>query len=148
MSHDLTPTRPSVHAPVEPKLKLAALWTSTTLCYLYCDYFALYAPGKLQGMLQGQMGPLGEATPGVLLGASAFLSIPCLMVALTMVTPPRISRALNVLAGLLFTAIMALIVPGRRGYYQYWGFLEILLTMSIVGLSVRWTPAAPGAGRD
>lgn len=142
-----TSAHPSGDVPVTTPFKLAALWASTTLCYLYCDYFALYAPGKLQGMLQGQMGPLGEATPGVLLGASAFLSIPCLMVALTLVTPPRISRGMNLVAGLLFTAIMALIVPGRRGYYQFWGVLEILLTLAIVGLSIRWTPTTPGPDR-
>jgi len=128
--------------PADTRSKLAALWTSTTLCYLYCDYLALYAPGKLQGMLQGQMGPLGAVTPGVLLGTSAFMAIPCLMVAISLVASPRLNRWANIGAGVLFTAIMALILPGRWGFYQLWGALEMLLTLTIVVLAMRW-PRVP-----
>ena len=31
-------------------------------CYVYADYFGLYKPHVLQGMLEGQMGPLGATT--------------------------------------------------------------------------------------
>jgi hypothetical protein len=31
---------------VNIKIKLSALWTSVTLCYLYGDYFELYVPKK------------------------------------------------------------------------------------------------------
>lgn len=85
--------------PVDTKLKLAGLWTSTTLCYLYCDYLTLYAPGKLAGMLQGQMGPMGTVTPGALLGTSVLLVIPCTMVVFSLVAPLAWNRWVNVIAG-------------------------------------------------
>jgi len=31
-------------------------------CFIYADYFELYVPGKLQGMLAGRMEPLGAVT--------------------------------------------------------------------------------------
>ena len=45
-------------------MKLSALWASTMFCYIYCDYFELYVPGKLDGMLQGKIGPLGAHCVG------------------------------------------------------------------------------------
>ncbi|MEM1328087.1 MAG: hypothetical protein AAGI23_19170 [Bacteroidota bacterium] len=36
------------------KFKLAALWTTTTFCYLYGDYFELYTPGKVDSLLSGK----------------------------------------------------------------------------------------------
>lgn len=50
------------------RLKLSLLWSSLMFCYIYGDYFGLYQPGKLQQMIDGQMGPLGPTTQGVLLG--------------------------------------------------------------------------------
>lgn len=33
------------------KYRLSALWSSLMFCYIYGDYFGLYKPGTLQGML-------------------------------------------------------------------------------------------------
>ena len=38
---------------INVKIKLAALWTSVTLCYLYGDYFELYVPKKVEGLVSG-----------------------------------------------------------------------------------------------
>jgi hypothetical protein len=35
------------------KLKLSLLWAALMFFYLYGDYFGLYVPGQLQGMLSG-----------------------------------------------------------------------------------------------
>ena len=39
---------------VPVKLKLAALWASFMFLYIYVDYFALYMPGKIEGILAGK----------------------------------------------------------------------------------------------
>lgn len=62
------------------KIKLAARWVSTMLCYIYGDYFGLYRPGTLQSMLDGRMGPLGPTTQRVLVGTATLMAIPALMV--------------------------------------------------------------------
>src|SRR5262245_897342 len=81
--------------PVHTKVKLAALWASTMFCYIYCDYFELYVPGKLDSMLQGKMGPLGAVTQEVLLGTAILMAIPSLMVFLSLALSARITRILN-----------------------------------------------------
>lgn len=35
------------------RIKLSALWTSVMFCYIYGDYFELYVPEKVQGLLNG-----------------------------------------------------------------------------------------------
>lgn len=37
--------------PVNIKIKLSALWTAVTLCYLYGDFFELYVPKKRKAWL-------------------------------------------------------------------------------------------------
>jgi Family of unknown function (DUF6326) len=123
---------------VNVKIKLSALWASLVLCYLYGDYFGLYKPGSLQSMLDGQMGPLGPTTQGVLLGTSIMMAIPCVMVFLSLVLPPKINRVANVALGLVYTAIMILTMPGAWVFYLFFGVVEIALSLAIVGFAWRW----------
>ena len=39
---------------VHVRLKLVALWSSLMFFYIYADYFQLWQPGHLQGMLEGR----------------------------------------------------------------------------------------------
>jgi hypothetical protein len=125
---------------VDIKLKLAAVWASVTLCYLYCDYFELYQPGKLQSVLAGRMGPLGESSQGTLFGVSVLLSIPALMVFLSASLPANVNRFVNLLFGALFTLVMLvfLVAPGVWLYYKYFAAVEIALTCGAMWLAWHW----------
>jgi len=123
---------------VHVRFKLAALWTSLMFCYVYGDYFGLYQPGKLQDMLDGRMGPLGPTTQAVLLGTSLLLAIPALMVAMSLLLSPALSRWSNILMGLAYTLVMAVSMPGAWLFYLFFGFIEMLLTVSIVWYAWRW----------
>jgi len=111
------------------------------LCYLYCDYFALYIPGKVPGIADGRMDPFGPVTQGVLLGAGVLLLVPALMVALSVVLPPRASRLLNLATGGFYTVLMAVI--GLRvdwRFYQLYALAEVVLTGAVVWTAWRWRP--------
>jgi hypothetical protein len=97
---------------VNVRVKLSGLWASTTLCYIYGDYFELYLPGKLQSMLQGLIKPLGIASQGVLLSTSIMVVIPSVMVALALLLWPAIARWLNMSCGAIYTLIMAVVIRG------------------------------------
>lgn len=122
---------------VDVKLKLAALWTSVMFCYIYADYFGLYVPGKLQHILEGKMGPLGATTQGILLGTSVMLSIPSVMIFLSVGLKPNLSRWLNLVFGALFTAII-LITMWQWQFYVYFGVIEITLTGLVVWYAWTW----------
>ena len=132
-------------APVPVRIKLAALWTSVMLCYMYCDYFELYVPGKLQSMLDGRMGPLGAVTQGVLVGTAVMMIIPSLMVFLSVALSARASRALNIVFGVLYSVIMMFAIRGTWTFYRLFGVVEIALTLLVVWYAWRWPRAIPSA---
>lgn len=122
---------------VHVRLKLAALWTSVMFCYIYADYFGLYVPGNLQSMLAGKMGPLGPVSQGVLLGTSLTLAIPSVMIFLSLVLKPALNRWLNILFGVLYTAIIC-VTMWSWDFYIFYGGIEIALTGLVVWYAWNW----------
>jgi hypothetical protein len=122
---------------VHVRLKLSALWTALMFCYIYGDYFGLYVPGKLQGMLNGE-GPIGPTSEVTLVATTLLLAVPGLMVALCLLLTPRTCRWTNVVLGAFYTAIMLLTMPGAWWFYLTLGVIEIAVSMLIVVLAWRW----------
>jgi hypothetical protein len=124
---------------VNIKIKLSALWTSVTLCYFYCDYFELYVPKKVEGLISG-VNLL--SSPMKLFGAAILMSIPALMVFLSLVLKPRISKGLNIVFGAFFTAIMVLIAFSYQdawyNFYLFYAIVESILTSLIVWYAWTW----------
>ena len=124
------------------KLKLSLLWASTVFCYLYCDYFELYVPGKLDGMLQGN-GLFGTVTQGALVATSMLLAIPSVLVFLSSALNPRTSQVLNVTFGVIYTLLMALLAFQADWYfYKFFAALEALLTSLVVWYAWTWPKTA------
>jgi len=124
---------------VNVKIKLSALWATTTFCYLYGDYFELYVPEKVEGLLNGEN---GLESPEKLFAATILLAIPAIMVFLSIVLKPKINRILNIVFGLLFTAIMLLIAftsfTPWRIFYVFLALVESTLTALIIWYAWKW----------
>ena len=119
------------------RFKLAALWSALMFCYVYGDYFGLYVPGKLKGMLDGR-GPFGPVDQSSLVIAAVMLAIPGLMVTASLLVQARAIRALSVLLGVFYAAIVALTMPGAWWFYLVLSAIEIALSLAIVALAWRW----------
>lgn len=118
---------------------LAALWAAAMFCYIYADILGLYDPWLLGEIMQGNMGPLGPITQGLKLGVAVLMSIPALMVFLSIALKPGLSRWLNIIFGILFTlVILATLFMGPWLYYIYFAVLEMTLTSLIVGYAWKW----------
>src|SRR5689334_4636650 len=78
------------------KLQLAALWTSVMFLYVYGDYFNMYQPGKIEAMSRGRLG-IGLETNTASLVAAIMMTIPSLMIWLSLALPPNVCRWINVL---------------------------------------------------
>jgi hypothetical protein len=122
---------------VHVKLKLSALWAAVMFCYIYGDYFGLYVPGQLKGMLDGH-GPIGPTTQGSLVITSVLLAIPGVMVFLSVVLPPKLNRWLNILLGAFYTLVVLVTIPGSWTFYIVLSVLEMLLTAMVVWYAWRW----------
>jgi hypothetical protein len=124
---------------VPVRIKLSLLWVSVMLCYIYCDYFELYIPGKLQSILEGRMGPLGAVTQGVLLGTAVLMAIPSLMVFLSIALPPTLCRLANIVLGIMYSIIMlAVVLYPAWVFYRLFGVMEIVLTLLVVWYARTW----------
>lgn len=124
---------------VNIKIKLAALWASVTFCYLYGDYFELYTPGKINGLLTGEN---ILDSPTKLLIATLILAIPSVMVAASVLLKPSLNRILNIVFGILFTLMMLFIginsMTEWYDFYAFMAFLESILTFLIVWNAFKW----------
>lgn len=124
---------------VNIKIKLAALWTSVTLCYLYGDYFELYTPDKVNSLITGEN---NLDSPIKLLIASIILAVSSVMVAASIILKPKINRILNILFGSLFTIMMVLIGIFSTNewylFYVFLAFLESIITALIVWFAWKW----------
>ncbi len=132
-------TKALIDFDINIKIKLAALWTATTFCYLYGDYFELYTPGKVESLISGEN---VLNSPLMLFIASIILAIPPLMIFLSLVLKPTINRILNIVFGLLFTIMMVLTaIDSFTPWYTFYVFLaivEAMLTFIIVWKAFKW----------
>ena len=119
------------------RVKLSALWSSVMFLYVYGDYFNMYTPGKLERMAAGSLG-FGPANEGALVGVAALMAVPSLMIAGAVLLPAPLCKWLNVALGLAYSAIMALTMNGAPLFYVCMGVAEILLTLSIAWIALRW----------
>jgi hypothetical protein len=135
-------TNESATASGEPeipvRMKISALWVSVMFCYIYGDYFWLYQPGKLQGMLDGRMEPLGPATQAVLLGTTLSMVIPSLMIFLSLVLKRTPNRWLNIILGVVYSVFVLLTMQGAWAFYLFLGTVDIALTALIVWYAWNW----------
>jgi len=124
---------------VNIKYKLAALWTTTTFCYLYGDYFELYTPEKVDSLISGEN---VLNSPTALLIASLIMVIPPLMIVLSLMLKPLINKWLNIIFGSVFTLMMVLIAIGSLtpwySFYVFLAIVEAVLTATIVWYALNW----------
>jgi len=121
------------------KIKLAALWTSATFCYLYGDYFELYTPEKVNSLISGEN---VLDSPTTLFIASLIMVIPPLMIVLSLILKPILNRWLNMIFGSIFTIMMILIAFGSLtpwySFYVFLAIIESILTTVIVWNAYKW----------
>jgi hypothetical protein len=129
---------------VSTRLKLSALWTSVMFLYIYGDYFELYVPQKTAGLLSGDN---MLNSPEKLFLAAALLTLPALMIFLTILLPAHLSRGLNIGVAVFFTLFTLLVgsmsISQWRAFYVFLALLESMVTAIIVWQAWKW-----GRGRN
>ena len=124
---------------VQVKVKLAALWTAVMFCYVYGDYFELYVPQKVQGLVTGDN---ILDSPVKLFAASIVAVLPALMICCSVLLPAKPNRVLNLVMGTAYTALMLLVgamsLSVWRTFYVFLALLESVLTVLIVGQAWNW----------
>jgi hypothetical protein len=124
-------------APVPIRVKLSALWASVMFLYIYGDYFDLYKPGKLASMLAGRT-PVGPTTQGMLVVFAVMMTIPSVMVFLSLVLKPAFARVTNIAFGILYSLIIVGTMLGAWTFTMVLGVVEIVLTLAVAWTAWKW----------
>ena len=124
---------------INVKLKLSALWVALMLIYIYADILSFFKVGAIENMVEGFMGPF-PVTQGSLLSASILMMIPAVMVFLSLTLKSKVNRWVNIIIGLLYTFVsIGNLIGETWAFYIFFGLVEIVLTILIVGFAWKWT---------
>lgn len=128
---------------VNLKLKLAALWASFMFLYIYVDYFHLYMPSSLETMIAGKMWEFA-VTPAILFAGLASVTIPALMIFLSVGLPAKISRWANIILATVYVPYSLFNLAGEAWPHMLFGAaVEVVLLLLIVRYAWTWPRIEP-----
>ena len=120
------------------KIKLAGLWTSLMILYIYADIFSFYRPGVLGHITEGFMGPL-QANQTNIAVAGLLMAIPALMITFSLVWSSKVSKILNIAISILYVFVnIANLIGESWIYYIFYGVIEILINLYIIYIAFKW----------
>ena len=127
---------------VHVKLKLAALWASFMFMYVYVDVLGFYRPGVIEDILAGFMWEF-EITQTLLVGALALVTIPGLMVFLSLALPARANRWTNIVVAALYVPVSIFNVIGEAWVFYFWS--AVIVEVALLALVIRYAWTWPAA---
>lgn len=131
-------------APLDPRIVLAAFWTSTMLIVAFVDIFSMFRADFREQIEAGSVF-LFAIDDAFLLGVTLYVGIPSLMVTASVLMPRRVNRVAQIVVAALFALTIVGAAVGERPYYVVASITELLLLAGVVLTAVRWKPIAVAA---
>ncbi len=136
---------------VPVQAKLAAAWTSFMFLYIYVDHLGLYKPGHVDGILNGLIWKF-DVSATLLTIILVSVSIPALMVVLSMTLPARANRATNLVVATLYIPFSVFNAAGATWEWAaFYGLsigIEVLLLAFILRSAWIWPRTARSSMPD
>lgn len=138
--HTNTPNRLDT-PPIPVQVRIAAAWTSLMFLYVYVDVFNFYKPGVVDGILDGFIWefPISATLLTVFLVS---LSIPAVMVVLSIVLPARANRVTNLVVASILIPYAIINAAGETwewaAFYVVSIGIEVLLLALILRSAWMW----------
>jgi Family of unknown function (DUF6326) len=131
---------------INPRLKIAALWTSMLFIFVCVDVFSMYRSDVRADIEAGKIAvfTIGQ---GYLLGVMVYVALPSLMVFLSLVLPVKVTRMTNIVLAVLYAVTVAGSAVGEWGYFIVGSLIEAGLLVAIAYYAWTWpTMTEPVAG--
>jgi hypothetical protein len=125
---------------VNVKILLSALWTAVMFIYVYADIKTLFQPEIPGQIMSGVVGGM-KINQGFLFAAAILMSIPPIMIVLSLMLKPGINRRVNIIVSSLHILILILtrFVPAKIWYYYiYYQSIELIFQLLIIWFAWRW----------
>ena len=146
MNESRQATRELEDVKVHMKLKLAALWTSLMFLYIYVDYFHLFMPGSLEDLLAGKVFVF-EITQAFLLAGLALVTIPALMIFLSIALSAKVNRWTNIIVATVYIPYTLFNLAGEAWMHMVFGaVVEVVLLLLIIWYAWKWPATDPHVG--
>ena len=123
---------------INPRVKIAALWTSMLFVYVYVDLFSLYRADIRADIEAGELFAftIGQ---GFLLGVTIYVVIPSLMVFLSLVLAASVTRTANIVVAVLYAITIAGGTIGEsNAYYILGSLIEAALLAGVIYYAWTW----------
>lgn len=123
--------------PVNPRIKIAALWTSMLFVYVYVDLFGFFRADVRADIEAGEIFvfTIGQ---GVLLGMTVYVLVPILMLFLSLVLPVRLTRTANLVVPVLYAVTVVGGAIGEWNYYLLGSLVEVALLAGVAYYAWTW----------
>jgi hypothetical protein len=122
---------------VNVRIKISALWTSMLVVFAYVDLFSLYRRDVRADLDAGEVSGF-TINQSFLLGTTAYVVIPSLMVFLALILRPRASRIANIALSILYALTIIAGAIGDWGYYILGSAIEVALLAAVVYYAWTW----------
>jgi Family of unknown function (DUF6326) len=120
------------------RLKISALWVAMLFLFAYGDIFGSFVPGHIDDIRGGKISGI-EITQTFLLAASVYVAIASLMIFLTLVLRPTVSRWTNIVLPILYIiSIVASLIGESWVYFWFLSLAEGALLLLIIWYAWRW----------
>lgn len=138
MNTPKTPQNALEDIKVSLKLKLATLWASLMFLYIYVDYFHLFMPGKIADIQTGRVFEF-DITQGFLLAALTSMTIPSLMIFLSVALPAKVNRWASIIIATVYIPFTLFNLAGEAWMHMVFGaVVEVVLLCLIIRYAWKW----------
>ncbi|HSP36567.1 MAG TPA: DUF6326 family protein [Frankiaceae bacterium] len=133
-------TQPYRDTPVDVKIVLAALWTAMLFVFAYVDIFAYLRGDVLRAALDGKVvSPSIDVNQAFLTATLIYILVPSLMVVLSLLLKPRVSRISNITISAVYIVTIVVSCIGETwAYYIIGSVVEVLLLAVIARTAWKW----------
>lgn len=119
-------------------VKIAMMWISLMFLIIYIDYFALYMPQKIEELIAGKVFVF-QVSQGFLFGALTSVTIPSLMIFLSVVLPSNFNRRTNIIVAAVYIPFIVFNLAGEAWMHMIFGaFIEVVLLCLIIYYAWKW----------
>ena len=123
---------------INVKIKLSALWATVMFIYLYVDVFGFFKPGIIEDAIAGTVWKF-QITQVWLLGVIILMTIPSLMVFLSIALKAKANRWANIIVGILQIVInLGFVIGESYAFYIFGTIVEVVLLSLIVWYAWKW----------
>ena len=132
---------------VNVRIKISALWASMLFVFAYVDVFSLYRADVRADLEAGEVGGL-TINQAFLVGTTAYVVIPSLMIFGALVLRPQIARIANIALAVVYAVTIVASAVGEWTYYVLGSAIELALLAAIVYYAWTWPTVRTSAARS